>query len=100
MTQETKSLLFQRSIFAWIAAATGALLLIPLIAMQFTTEVQWGLADFSIMGALLFGLASSFVLIARRIPRPQRVLIGIVFVAAFLYIWAELGVGILTDLGS
>ena len=100
MTEETQSLLFQRSIFVWIAAATGALLLIPFIAMQFTAEVNWGLADFVIMGALLFGLTSLFVLIARRIPRPQRVLIGIVFVAAFFYIWAELAVGIFTDLGS
>ena len=100
MTQETKSLLFQRNIFAWIAAATGALLLIPLIAMQFTAEVNWGLADFVVMGVLLFGLASLFVLIARRIPRPRRALTGIVFVVAFLYIWAELAVGIFTDLGS
>ena len=100
MSQETKSLLFQRSIFAWIAAGTGALLLTPLIAMQFTTEVQWGLADFIIMGTLLFGLASLFVLIARRIPRPRRTLTGIIFVVAFLYIWAELGAGIFTKLGS
>ena len=100
MTQETRSLLFQRSIFAWIGAATGALLLIPLIAMQFTTEVNWGLADFIIMGALLFGLASLFVLIARRLPRPSRAVAAVVFVAAFLYIWAELGVGVFTDLGS
>ena len=100
MAQETQSLFFHRNIFAWIAAGTGALRLIPLIAMQFTTEVNWGLADFLIMGALLFGLASLFVLIARRIPRMRRALTGIVFVAAFLYIWAELGVGIFTDLGS
>mgnify|MGYP001825974275 CR=1 FL=1 len=100
MTQETKSLLFQRNVFTWIGAATGALLLIPLIAMQFTAEVNWGLADFVIMGALLFGLASMFVLIARRLPRPRRALTGIVFVVAFLYIWAELGVGVFTDLGS
>lgn len=100
MAQETKSLLFHRNIFAWIAAVSAAILLIPLIAMQFTTEVNWGLADFLIMGAILFGLASLFVLIARRIPRNRRALTSIVFVAAFLYIWAELGVGILTDLVS
>ena len=100
MAQETQSLLFHRNIFAWIAAITGALLLIPLIAMQFTTEVNWGLADFVVMGAILFGMASLFVLVARRIPPNRRALIGIVFVAAFLYIWAELGVGIFTDLGS
>ena len=31
------------------------LLLVPLVAMQFTREVRWGLADFIVAGALLFG---------------------------------------------
>ena len=100
MTEESKSLIHQRAIFAWIAAGTGALLLIPLLAMQFTTEVNWGPEDFVIMGILLFGLASLFVLIARRLQLKRRRLVGIIFVIAFLYIWAELGVGIFTTLGS
>lgn len=100
MNQKTKDMLFQNSVFMWIALATGAILLIPLIAMQFTTEVSWDETDFIVMGSLLFGSASLFVLAARRVQRKQRVFIGVMFLAAFLYIWAELAVGVFTNLGS
>ena len=100
MTQKTNDVMLQNSVFIWIALATGAVLLIPLIAMQFTTEVNWDGFDFIIMGSLLFGTASLFVLVGRRAPRKRRVLIGSLFIAAFLYIWAELAVGIFTNLGS
>lgn len=100
MGQKDDDLILRNSIFVWIALATGAVLLVPLIAMQFTTEVNWDRTDFIVMGALLFGIASLFVLAARRVPRKRRLLIGSVFVAVFLYVWAELAVGIFTNLGS
>lgn len=40
---------------AFLALATGILLLIPLIAMQFIDEVKWTLSDFVIAGIFLFG---------------------------------------------
>lgn len=92
--------MLQNSVFIWIALATGAVLLIPLIAMQFTTEVKWDATDFMVMGSLLFGIASLFVLAARRAPRKHRLLIGGMFIAAFLYFWAELAIGLFTNLGS
>ena len=52
------------------------------------------------MGLLVFGTASLFVLAARRAPRERRTLIGGLFVIAFLYVWAELAVGVFTTLGS
>ena len=47
-----------------ILFSTGLLLLIPLIAMQFTDQVNWSLSDFAVMGVLLIstGLICEFVL--------------------------------------
>jgi len=100
MKQQTNDLISQNRIFIWIALATAALLLIPLIAMQFTTEVRWDETDFIVMGGLLFGAASLFVLVARKLPRRRRLLVGVGILISFLYIWAELAVGVFTNLGS
>lgn len=100
MSSRIDELVFRKSIFGWIAFATGLILLVPLVAMQFTGEVNWGMEDFIVMGALLFGIASLFVLSARRVPPRFRVAIGCLFALAFLYLWAELAVGIFTNLGS
>lgn len=87
-------------VFIWIALAAGLILLIPLIAMQLTNEVNWNLGDFMIMGILLISTDFSFVLVARVTPKKYRVFIGIAFTLALLYLWAELAVGIFTDWGS
>ena len=100
MRQKSDDLMLQNSVFIRIALATGVILLIPFIAMQYTTEVKWGASDFIAMGSLLFGISSLFVLAARRAPRKRRLLIGGMFAAAFLYLWAELAVGVFTNLGS
>ena len=57
-------------------------------------------SDFIVMGCLLFGMSSLYVLAARKLPRERRLFVGVMFVAAFLYIWAELAVGIFTSLGN
>jgi uncharacterized BrkB/YihY/UPF0761 family membrane protein len=98
--QQANDLMFDNGIFIRIVLATAAILLIPLLAMQFTSEVRWDTADFIVMGSLAFGMASLFVLAARRVPRNRRILVGGLFTAAFLYIWAELAVGLFTNLGS
>lgn len=100
MSEETNSLLFQNKVFTWTGLATCAILLVPLVAMRFTTAVDWGLSDFIAMGSLLFFIASLFILVARRVPVKLRLITGGIFVAAFIYIWAELAVGLFTDLGS
>jgi len=99
MKTKNTDIIMQNKVILWIALATGLILLIPLVAMQFTSEVSWTLFDFVIAGVLLFGTGLTFVLVARKIPK-HRVAIGIVLVIALLYIWAELAVGIFTTWGS
>lgn len=93
-------LIQKNTAFAWVAAGTVAMLLVPLLAMQFTADVRWGAADFIIMGSLLFAMGSLFVLVARKAPRKHRLIIGGLFILVFLYIWVELAVGLFTNLGS
>ena len=75
--------------------AVPAVLLIPLVAMQFTTEVNWGALDFLVMGVLLTVLLLTLNLVIRRYRRPgQRLFLVVLCVGAFLLLWAELAVGI------
>ena len=78
-----------------ILHTVAILLLIPLIAMQFTNEVKWGLADFIIMGVLLLGTGLLIELVLRKIKKIEhRIAICGVLLIALLLIWAELAVGI------
>jgi uncharacterized protein YybS (DUF2232 family) len=79
-----------------ILSAIIVLLLIPLVAMQFTDEVDWDLFDFTIMGILLLitGLSIEFVLRTFR-HLQERVLIAVAILIVFFLVWAELAVGIL-----
>jgi len=100
MDFRNNDVIMRNSVFLRIALGTGLILLIPLIAMQFTNEVSWDIKDFIVMGFLLLSTATMFVLVSRRAPRRRRVVIGFIFAAVFVYIWAELAVGIFTNLGS
>ena len=71
------------------------LLLIPLIAMQFTDEVNWGLFDFVIAGALLLGTGILCELVLRKIKKIKlKIIICLAILALLFLIWAELAVGI------
>lgn len=71
------------------------LLLIPLLAMQFTDEVHWTVFDFIIAGVLLFttGLVIQFVLKKVKNTKHRILICGIILILLFL-LWAELAVGI------
>lgn len=90
----------RKSVFARLALATGLVLLVPLAAMQFTAEVSWSPLDFLVMGLLVFGTSSLFVLAARRAPRRYWLPLGLLFGLGFLLLWAELAVGVFTGVGS
>lgn len=94
------NLIMRNAVFAWIALGTCLLLLVPFGAMQFTSAVRWGAMDFIVMGFLLFGAGTVFVLTARKVPQKYRPALGAVVAAAFVCVWAELAVGIFTNLGS
>jgi hypothetical protein len=100
LKQRDNELIFQNRIFFWIALTAAGLLLVPLVAMRLTAEVNWDVRDFVVMGFLLFAAGGSWVLTARRAPRRHRVFIGGMFIAALLYIWAELAVGVFANLGT
>ena len=78
-----------------ILLTAAGLLLIPLVAMLFTSEVNWTLADFVVMGVLLFGtgLTCEFVLRKVRSTTYRILLCAGVIITLFL-VWAELAVGI------
>jgi hypothetical protein len=78
-----------------IIITVAIILLIPLVAMQFTEEVNWNLFDFMVMGALLLGTGLIGDFLIRKVKKIEyRVLLLIGLVASFLLIWAELAVGI------
>lgn len=84
----------------WIALGTALILLIPLVAMQFTGEVNWTPGDFIVAGALIFGTGLAFELITRRVGKRYRIVVGVVLALAFMWLWVELAVGLFTDWGS
>lgn len=100
MSNKNHSIVMSNNIFIRIALATGMALLIPMIAMRFSTEFNWNTMDFALMGLLIFGSASAFVIAARKIPKKYWFILGVVCTTVFLFIWAELAVGIFTNLGS
>lgn len=78
----------------WSAArwtAPALLLLVPLIAMQFTDEVVWTAFDFAFAAVMLFGAAGLYELAARRIERPaMRLLAGALILGGMMFVWGWL----------
>lgn len=79
----------------------GALLLTPAIAMQFTSEVDWSSGDFLFAAVMFLALGGTIEFIVRALHRGSTRLLAILAVGgAFLWLWAEMAVGVLTDWGS
>ncbi len=78
------------------------LLLIPLIAMQFTDEVNWTLLDFVVAAVLLLATGLSCELVIRKVNKTRhRIAICLAILATLLLVWGELAVGIFgTPLGG
>jgi hypothetical protein len=81
-------------VIAWGTAAL--LLLLPLVAMQFTDEVNWTGSDFIVMGALFGTVGLGFELaIGMSSSWAWRAGAGVAIVAAFLLVWVNLAVGMI-----
>lgn len=78
-----------------IVLGVALLLLIPLVAMLFTDEVNWDMLDFVVMGILLLGTGLLSELVMRKVRNMDyRIgILAVILVALFL-IWAELAVGV------
>jgi succinate-acetate transporter protein len=76
-------------------ASVALLLLIPLIAMQFTNEIDWNISDFVVAAVLLLGAVFTYEFISKNVKEPKnRTILSMVLLIIFLLIWAELAVGI------
>lgn len=81
----------------WVVwGGAACLLLLPLVAMQFTAEVQWTLSDFVVMGTLLALVGGAYEMVVR-VARSNTCVIafGIAVATAFLTTWINLAVGII-----
>lgn len=78
-----------------ILASIPLLLLVPLIAMQFTNEVMWDETDFIVMGMLLLAVGLGVEVVLRKIKSNKKRLLWIgIVLFLFILIWGELAVGI------
>lgn len=83
-----------RRLFA-ILLTVAILLSVPLIAMQFTSEVTWTGLDFAAAGILLLGTGLLCELVLRKVKKPKyRIAICVAILVICFLVWAELAVGI------
>jgi len=94
--EKTESSIIKTKSLIGVGLVVSVILLIPLIAMGFTNEVNWTLADFVVAGALLFGAGILCEFVLRRVTKfGLRIAICLAILATLLLVWAELAVGIL-----
>jgi hypothetical protein len=81
--------------FLHVLLGTAGILLVPLVAMQFTGEVNWTAGDFLIAAVLLAGTGMLFELAKAKLRTGKaRLIAGAAIAFCFLLVWAELAVGI------
>ncbi len=79
----------------FVIGGAAAILMVPLVAMQLTPEVNWTLSDFVIMGVLLVGVGLMYVTVSRNLTNPRyRLAVGVGLAFALMLMWVELAVGV------
>ncbi|RZJ65093.1 MAG: hypothetical protein EOO50_15060 [Flavobacterium sp.] len=72
-----------------------ALLAAPLVAMQFTDEVNWTASDFAIAAFLLYGTGLAIEFVLTMVKRTDyRIGICVAILLALAVVWVEMAVGI------
>lgn len=110
MSTYSTDIILHNKVFALIALGTMFILTVPLALMMFRIPlldpgsgyevINWSPGDFLAMAILIFGTGSVFVVIARKVNRKNRIAVAIACILGFLWLWAELAVGIFTNWGS
>ena len=79
-----------------VVVITLALLLIPFIAMQFTSEVSWQVGDFLVAGILLIVFGYSYELLVKLLPGKRRqFFIAVTLLLALILVWSILAVDLI-----
>ena len=69
--------------------------MIPLLAMQFTEDVNWSIYDFVVMGFLLLFFSLGIDVTMKKVKNENiKILYVVLTILIFVLIWAELAVGI------
>lgn len=86
-------------IAAWGTAAL--LLLVPLVAMRFTDEVNWTASDFVFAAAMFGSVGVVYELAVRMTPDLfYRAAVGVALASAFLLVWVNGAVGMIGSEGN
>lgn len=81
---------------AWTFA--GLLLLLPLVAMQFTGEVNWDYKDFIFAGVLIGSVGIGFEVAVRMTTNlSYRAAAAVALGVSFMIVWANAAVGMIGD---
>ncbi|HEX8300981.1 hypothetical protein [Sphingomonas sp.] len=90
--------------FPWRATGwsiAALLLLAPLVAMQFTSEMNWGVEDFAFAGIMIIGSGLILEAVVRMTANSAyRIAMAAALAGAFLLIWLNAAVGIIGDEGD
>lgn len=79
-----------------VALAAAAILLVPLVAMQFSDKVVWTLFDFLIAWVLLFGAGLTFKLVTdKKRSLVYRAAFGAAVGTSLFLVWLNLAVGLI-----
>lgn len=79
-----------------VALVSALILLLPLLAMQFTGEVVWSPLDFVVAWTLLFGAGLTYKLVAGKMNNvAYRAAVGISVATALFLVWSNLAVGLI-----